>query len=50
VLSANKVRRNSKPAIVKSARKFQQSKLEEKVDLAEIEADLVNVIKQIDIQ
>jgi hypothetical protein len=48
LISANRARRNSKPAIVKSARKIQQSKPEEKVDLAEIEADLMNTIQQIE--
>jgi hypothetical protein len=48
VVSANKERRHSKPAIVKSARKIQQRKLDEKVDLEEIEADLQQFIKQID--
>lgn len=48
MISANKERRNSKPAIVKSARKIQQRKIDEKVDLEEIEADLQQVIKQID--
>jgi hypothetical protein len=47
VLSSQRAQRNFKPAIVKSARKVQQNVLEDKVDLAEVEADLLGVIESI---
>jgi len=41
------VQRNSKPAIIKSARKLQQNVLKDKIDLAEVEADLLGVVERI---
>ena len=50
VLSSQRAQRNFKPAIVKSARKVQQNVIDDKVDLAEVEADLLGVIERINQQ